>query len=392
MTVTTTIDESKTKARSKRAPWLMALFVGAFAVACTEFVPVGLLQQIGAELEVSTGTAGQLVTVNALALAVGAPVLVAVFGRMDQRRVLQASLAVFAAGHVLAAFAPSYPILLASRLLSGATMGLYLATAVAVAARLAGAAKQARAIATIVAGVSTATALGVPVSTLLGHGTSWRIAIGGLAVLALGALLLNSAYLPALNAAAGPSLGERLAALRSRTVITALAAIVVFWGASFTVFTYLAPLLESRAGLGGAATTGVLFLAGLGAVVGNVVGGRLADTRPRLALVGTAAIAAAALLALVVASSPLVVVAVVAIWQLAAWSFVPAIQARLYRAAGTGGDLALSFAVSGFNVGIVLGAGLGGAAVDGAGLTAVTVLGASLAVFALVLVRSLIRR
>ncbi|RDI49412.1 MFS transporter [Nocardia mexicana] len=388
MTVTARIPSET----ARRGGWPTALFLGAFAVACTEFVPVGLLPQIVNDLHITPGTAGQLVTANALALAVGAPILAAVFAGADRRRVLMVTLTVFAAGHVMAGLAPSYPVLLASRLISGATMGLYLATAIATAARLAPEPRRARTIATIVAGVSTATALGVPVSTLLGQGLSWRLALGGLAVPALVALALNHRLLPSLGGDESHSQRERFAALRGRPVLLGLGAIVVFWGASFTVFTYLAPLLHARAGLGGAAVTGVLFLAGLGAVAGNLLGGRLADARPRAALAGTAAVTAAALLLILPAtSSPLGAVVLVAIWQLAAWSFVPVIQSVLFRAAGPGGELALSFAVSGFNIGIVIGAGLGGVAIDRAGLSAVAALGGGLSVMALALVVSLIR-
>src|SRR5919106_2022725 len=98
-------------AAGPRVGWLAALFFGAFTVACTEFMPVGLLPQIAAELDISAGTAGQLVTANAVALAVGAPVLAAVLARVDQRRVLLATLGVFAAGHVAAGLAPNYPVL-----------------------------------------------------------------------------------------------------------------------------------------------------------------------------------------------------------------------------------------------------------------------------------------
>ncbi|WP_280267350.1 MFS transporter [Nocardia wallacei] len=375
-----------------RRGWLPALFAGAFAVACTEFVPVGLLPQIVDDLHTSPGTAGQLVTANALALALGAPVLAAVFAGADRRRVLVATLAVFAAGHVVAGLAPNYPVLLASRVVSGATMGLYLATAIAAAARLAAEPRRARAIATIVAGVSTATALGVPASTLLGQGLSWRLALGGLAVPALAALALNHRLLPPLRGDRSHSQRERFAALRGRPVLLGLGAIVAFWGGSFAVFTYLAPLLHSRAGLGDAAVTGVLFLAGLGAVFGNLLGGRLADAHPRAALAGTAAVTTVALsLVLPATASALGAVVLVAVWQLAAWSFVPVIQSAIHRAAGPGGELALSFAVSGFNVGIVIGAGLGGVAIDRAGLSAVGALGGGLSVVALGLVIALIR-
>ncbi|RDI45373.1 DHA1 family inner membrane transport protein [Nocardia mexicana] len=360
-------------------------------MACTEFVPVGLLPEIVDDLHITAGSAGQLVTVNALALAVGAPLLAAIFARADRRRVLAAALAVFAIGHIVAGLAPNYPVLLASRLISGATMGLYLATALATGVRLAEEPRRARTIATIVAGISTATAFGVPASTVLGQSLGWRLALGGLAVPAVLALALNMAVLPSLAGDETHSPIKRFTALKSRPVVIALAAIVVFWGATFTVYTYLTPLLQSRAGFTDSAITGVLFMAGLCAIVGNIFGGWLADIRPHWALVGTAtATTVAILFTLPATTSTTGAVALVAMWQLAAWSFVPAAQSGLYRVAGTGGEFALSFAVSGFNIGIVVGAGLGGSALDLAGLSAIATLGGALSVTALVLVLALV--
>jgi HAD superfamily hydrolase (TIGR01509 family) len=373
--------------------WVVALFAGAFGVSCTEFAVVGLLPQIAGDMGVSESAAGQLVTLNAIAFAIGAPVLSALCSRMDRRKLLLGALLVFAAGNAMAGLAPNFGVLLASRLLSGAMMGIYLATAIGVAAKLADPPKRATTMATIVAGVSTATALGVPVSTLMGQNLNWRVPMFGIGALALLAMALIAVVIPASGADDGPPLRERLTALRTKPVIIGLCAIVLFWGASFTVYTYLVPLLETRAGVHGTLVTVVLFIAGLAAVAGNIIGGRGADSRPRATLLITAGITALSLLVVLpLATSAAGAIVLVGIWQLAAWSFVPAVQANLYQAAGPGGDLAVSFAVSGFNVGIVAGAGLGGVALDVGGLPAVSWLGAALGVVALGLVFALISR
>ncbi|WP_197287966.1 MFS transporter [Nocardia sp. NRRL S-836] len=377
--------------------WIWALFSGAFAVACTEFAVVGLLPQIARDLEVSEAAAGQLVTLNAVAFAISAPVLSAVCHRLDRRKVLFGCLVVFSLGHLAAGLAPNYPVLLGSRILSGAMMGLYLATAIGAAARLGGEEKRASSIATIQAGVNTATALGVPISTLLGHQMGWRmpmLVIGAMALLSLGFIAVA---LPPTGADDGPPLGERLRAIRTAPVLIGLAAITLFWGASFTVYTYLVPLLEQRAGLSSTMVIVVLVIAGVCAVVGNVIGGRGADADSRKTLLITSAITSIALLAVLPMSTNAVqTIALVVVWQLAAWSFVPAVQAALFQAAGKGGELAVSFAVSAFNIGIVAGAGFGGIALDQAGLPGVAVLGAVMSVvafgFVVLLVRYVRRR
>ncbi|ANZ40784.1 hypothetical protein BBK82_37130 [Lentzea guizhouensis] len=368
------------------------MFSGAFAVACTEFAVVGLLPQIARDLEVSEAAAGQLVTLNAVAFAISAPVLAAVCHRMDRRKVLFGALTVFALGHLTAGLAPNYPVLLGSRILSGAMMGLYLATAIGAAARLGGEEKRASSIATIQAGVNTATALGVPISTLLGHQMGWRVpmlVIGAMALLSLGFIAVA---LPPTGADDGPPLKVRLRAIRTAPVLVGLTAITLFWGATFTVYTYLVPLLEQRAGLDSTMVIVVLVIAGVCAVVGNVIGGRGADTDSRKTLLITSAITSVALLAVLPMSTNAVqTIALVVVWQLAAWSFVPAVQAALFQAAGEGGELAVSFAVSAFNIGIVAGAGFGGIALDQAGLPGVAVLGAALSLLALGFVVLLVR-
>ena len=375
-----------------RRTWIWALFSGAFAVACTEFAVVGLLPQIARDLGVSEAAAGQLVTLNAVAFAISAPVLAAVCHRMDRRKVLFGALIVFALGHATAGLAPNYPVLLGSRILSGAMMGLYLATAIGAAARLGGEEKRASSIATIQAGVNTATALGVPISTLLGHHMGWRVpmlVIGALALLSLG---LIAATVPPTGADDSAPLRERLRAVRTAPVLVGLAAITLFWGATFTVYTYLVPLLEQRAGMGSTMVIVVLFIAGVCAVVGNVIGGKGADTDSRRTLLITAAITAVALLLVLPLSTDVPqTIALVVVWQLAAWSFVPAVQAALFQAAGEGGELAVSFAVSAFNIGIVAGAGFGGIALDQAGLPGVAVLGGVLGLAALGFVVLLVR-
>jgi DHA1 family inner membrane transport protein len=233
----------------------------------------------------------------------------------------------------------------------------------------------------------------VPLGTLLGQEAGWRAPFAAIGACAVLAALAIAVAVPRVRVAAGPPLREQLAVLGRRPVLLALGAIVLFWGASFTAYTYLAPLLSQRAGLGEGAITLVLLLVGVTAVTGNVLGGRAADRDLRLTLLITAAVTAGALLILGPASGvAAAAIAVVATWQLAAWCFPPAIQVQVYRAGGAAADLAVSLSVSAFNVGIVLGAGLGGIALGAGGLTAVTTTAAAIGLIALATVAVLVRR
>jgi DHA1 family inner membrane transport protein len=211
----------------------------------------------------------------------------------------------------------------------------------------------------------------------------WRVpmlVIGAMALLSLGFIAVA---LPPTGADDGPPLNERLRAIRTAPVLVGLAAITLFWGASFTVYTYLVPLLEQRAGLDSTMVIVVLVIAGVCAVVGNVIGGRGADTDSRKTLLITSAITSVALLA-VLPMSTNAVQTIAVVWQLAAWNSAAC-------TAGKGGELAVSFAVSAFNIGIVAGAGFGGIALDQAGLPGVAVLGAVLSLVALGFVVLLVR-
>lgn len=359
---------------------LWALAFGAFVVGCTEFMVVGLVPEMAVDLGVSQGAIGQLVTLNAVAVAFAAPLLGAAFAGRALRPVMVLALAAYAAAHALAAAAPSYEVLLASRLITGAAFGLFLATAFAAAARLAGPGGRARALATVQGGVTTATALGVPLHMILGQAAGWRlpfVAVAAAAVLATAAVALR---VPALAPDGGPSLGARLRVLGRRPVALGIATIALFWAGSLCAFTYLVPLLGERTGLSGGQITGVLLLAGAMSIAGNALGGRGADRALAPTLLVTAGAAFAALAALLFAAPiALAAVILVALWQLGAWTYVPAITTRIYEVGGATGEAAVSFSVAAFNVGIVVGAGLGGIALDGGGLVAVMAVATALA-------------
>jgi DHA1 family inner membrane transport protein len=369
-------------------PSIGLLGLGAFAIACTEFMIVGLMPGIARELHVSSGAVGQLVTLNAAAVVVATPLLAAWTARFSPRRVLALTLAAFAAAHLIAALAPSFPIVLATRVVTGAAFGLYLALAFAVATRLVPTDRRARALAKVQAGITLATGFGVPATMLVGTISGWRLAflaVAGLAVIAAFAhLMLPDRPLQRHHL----SLRDRLAVLAKRPVLLGLAAIAMFWGGSLCAFTYVVPFLHETAGIGDNGAVAVLFAAGIAGIAGNALGGRGADTALRGTLVATASASALAL-ALLAAFGHLQVMAavLVVLWQLAAWSYVPAIQVCIHRLGGQAADAAVSFSVAAFNVGILAGAAIGGLALDLGGnrvvlVTAATLVGTALALTA----------
>ncbi len=363
--------------------WTWALFLGAFAAGCTEFVVVGLVSQIAVGLDTSEAAVGQLVTVNAVAVVVAAPGLTAALAAVDRRTLLIGAMLVFAATHLASAATSSFALLLALRLAGGAAFGAYMATALGVAGRLAPAERRARAIGMVVAGLTASTALGAPIGTALGRAAGWQAPFVAIGLLALAAAVGIRLLLPAVSGVPDGGRG-RWRVMGDRRVMLTIAIIVVFWAGSFAAYTYVVPLLERSASLGHDVVAAVLLAAGLMAVAGNVLGAWAADRRLVATLLWTAAGTAASLGALwALRGVPAPAVALVALGQLAAWSFVPAIQALLFEA---GGEVAMTFSVSAFNLGIILGAGAGGAALDLGGLGAVMAVATLLGVAALAMV------
>lgn len=256
---------------------LLLLALGTFAVGTDSMVVAGILGPVAADLGVSVPAAGQLVTVFALGYALLAPVLAALTARWPRRRLLLAALAVFTAANALSALAPTFGALLTTRVLAAAGAALYTPAANAVATALVAPERRGRALATVLGGMTVATALGVPVGTWVGRGdwrlTMWLVTALGLAALTGLALLLRT--LPAPAAPAG--LAARLAPLGRPRVLGAAATTLVFFLAFQSVYIYLATALSGATGGDAGRLSTVLAVTGAASVAGSWLGGRLVD-------------------------------------------------------------------------------------------------------------------
>ncbi|GAB7188705.1 hypothetical protein ATKI12_8536 [Kitasatospora sp. Ki12] len=274
---------------------LLLLALGTFAVGTDSMVVAGILGPVSADLGVSVPAAGQLVTVFALGYALLAPVLAALTARWPRRRLLLTALAVFSAANALSALAPGYGPLLATRVLAAAGAALYTPTANAVATTLVAPERRGRALATVLGGMTVATALGVPLGTWVGRG-DWRLTmwlVTGLGVAALAGLAALLRGLPAPTAA--PALAARLAPLGQRRVLGAAATTLVFFLAFQSVYIYLATAVSGATGGDGDRLSLILLTCGVMSVAGSWLGGRLVDRLGvrRVLLAGSAAAALA---------------------------------------------------------------------------------------------------
>lgn len=255
---------------------LFTLASGNFVVGVSTFVIAPMLGDIGADLDVGRTAAAQLVVAYALAYALGGPVLTALAGHRPPRALLFAALAVFGIGNGLTAVAANFPGAVAARVLAGAGAGVYTANALAVARRLAPGDRQGRAVAVVVGGLTTAIVLGLPLGAWLGGATGWRLVLGLLslvAVLPMAAIRL----LPAIAGSPAVPLAKRVAPLRDRKVLATLLATWLCLTASWTVYNFIDEVLLRATGGDPDRQFPALLVFGAGAVVGNLLAGRLAD-------------------------------------------------------------------------------------------------------------------
>ncbi|WP_214321061.1 MFS transporter [Nonomuraea sediminis] len=364
---------------------IRTLAVGTFAVGTDAFVVAGFLPAMAASLDVSPAAAGQSVTVFAAAYAVGSPVLATLTARLPRRTLLVSALAVLGLANLGSALAPDLAVLMITRVLAALGAAAYTPNAGAVSASLAGPEQRARALSVVVGGLTIATALGVPLGGLAGQLLGWRAALGLVAAVCLLVALGVRAVLPPLPGHPRVPLRTRLGALKRPGVLPVLALTVLGMAAGYTAYAYSAPAL---AAVGIASPAPMLFLYGVGAVVGNLAAGRATD-RWNASLVlrsgytlMAASLAALALLAATGATAPALVGALMAAWGASSWCQTPPQQHRLIDIAPDEAPLLVSLNSSCIYLGIGLGTALGAFTLP-SGFPTVFAAGAALAVLAI---------
>jgi len=372
---------------------LWALTISAFAVGTTEFVIVGLIPTIAADLGVSLPSAGLLVSLYALGVTIGAPVLTALAGNLPRKKLLLALLTLFIVGNAFAAFAPGYGSLIAARFVTGLAHGVFVAIASTIATDLVDREKESSAIATVFLGLTVALVTGVPFGTWVGQTFGWHSTFLGVVALGLIGLIASATLVPSnLRRAKAPSLKAQMQVLTSPRLLLVYLITAVGYGGNFIAFTYLAPMLTDVTGLSSGAVSLVILLYGASVAAGNILGGKLADrSGPVPALTIIFAGLAASLAALGAMASPMATVAVVAVWGGFAFANVPPLQsytvAIAREVAPRAIDVASGLNIGAFNLGIAVGAWSGGLVVDGFGLAATPFVGAVVVLAGVALVR-----
>ncbi len=354
---------------------LLALTLSAFAIGTTEFVIVGLIPTIASDLAVSLPSAGLLVSLYALGVAVGAPLLTALTGKVPRKLLLLSLMVLFTAGNLLAWQAPGYESLILARIVTGLAHGVFFSIGSTIATSLVSKEKAASAIAIMFTGLTVALVTGVPLGTFIGQQFGWRETFLAVSLLGVIAFIGSLLFVPRdIQHSKPASIVQQLAVLKQPRLLLVYAMTAVGYGGTFIAFTFLAPILQEISGFGEGAVSLVLLVYGVSVAVGNIWGGKLADRRgPISALKLIFTLLAAVLFALTfTAANPWLALTTVPLWGAVAFGNVPGLQVYVVRQAEhytpNAVDVASGLNIAAFNLGIAGGAWLGGHIVASLGL------------------------
>ncbi|RZF99211.1 MFS transporter [Pseudoalteromonas sp. CO348] len=373
---------------------LLALTLSAFAIGTTEFVIVGLVPTIASDLSVSLPSAGLLVSLYAIGVAVGAPVLTALTGRWNRKSVLLSLMALFVFGNLLAWQAPSYESLILARIMTGLAHGVFFSIGSTIATSLVSKDKEASAIAIMFTGLTVALVTGVPLGTWIGQQFGWRATFLVVSALGVIALMGSALLIPKnLKQSASASLSEQAKVLLQPRLLLVYLMTILGYGGTFTAFTYLAPILQQEAGFNAATVSIIMLVYGVSVAVGNIYGGKLADKKgPISALTIIFALLSVILAVLTFTmQSKVGVVITVLVWGAFAFGNVPGLQVYVVQLAEKFSpkavDVASGLNIAAFNVGIALGSVLGGQIVENMSLQDTAWVGALISAAALLATR-----
>ncbi len=371
---------------------LFALTISAFAIGTTEFVIVGLIPTIAADLGISLPSAGLLVSLYALGVAIGAPVLTALTGKLPRKALLIGLMVLFTAGNLLAWQAPSYESLVTARILTGLAHGVFFSIGSTIATGLVPREKAASAIAIMFTGLTVALVTGVPLGTFIGQHFGWRETFLAVSALGVVALVGSALFLPRAIAYSPPaSIAQQARVLAEPRLLLVYATTAVGYGGTFIPFTFLAPILQDVSGFSAGAVGWVMLVYGVSVAIGNIWGGKLADRLGAIpALKIIFALLAVVLLVLnFTAPHKWLALATVMAWGAVAFGNVPGLQVYVVKQAERftphAVDVASGLNIAAFNLGIAGAAWVGGLIVTHVGLRHTPWIGALVVLVALAL-------
>lgn len=372
---------------------LLALTISAFAIGTTEFVIVGLIPTIAEQLGVTVPSAGLLVTIYAIGVAIGAPVLTALTGRVPRKLLLISLMVLFTLGNLLAWQSPGYGTLVVARLLTGLAHGVFFSIGSTIATSLVAKEKAASAIAIMFGGLTVALVTGVPLGTFIGQHFGWRETFLAVSLIGVIATVASAILVPNnIKNQASASIKEQFKVLTHPRLLLIYAITALGYGGVFTTFTFLAPMMQELAGFSAPAVSWILLAYGIAVAIGNIWGGKLADRHGAVRALSFifAALAVLLLVFQFTASHSIAALLTVIVMGVFAFGNVPGLQVYVVQKAEqytpNAVDVASGLNIAAFNVGIALGSVIGGQTVATLGLAQTPWMGALIVLVALLLV------
>ncbi|MCG3878546.1 MFS transporter [Psychrobacter sp. Ps6] len=373
---------------------LWALTLSAFAIGTTEFVIVGLVPTIAADLGVSLPSAGLLVSLYAVGVAIGAPILTALTGRWNRKIVLMSLMGLFVIGNLLAWQAPSYETLILARILTGLAHGVFFSIGSMIATSLVSKEKEASAIAIMFTGLTVALVTGVPLGTWIGQHFGWRATFLVVSALGLIALIGSAILVPKnLKKSVPATFKEQLQVIVKPQLLLVYLMTILGYGGTFTAFTYLAPILEQQTKFAPSAIGLIMLVYGVSVAIGNIWGGKLADKRGPISALSIifSALSVILLLFTFTMQSKITAVLTILVWGAFAFGNVPGLQIYVVKQAEkytpNAVDVASGLNIAAFNIGIALGSIIGGSVVENMSLQDTAWIGAVISLMALAVTR-----
>jgi DHA1 family arabinose polymer transporter-like MFS transporter len=374
---------------------LIPLALGGLGIGTTEFVMMGLLPDIAQDFKISIPVAGHLISSYALGVVIGAPLLVAITSNFEPKKTLLALMAIFTFFNAFSAFAPSNTALLIARLFSGLPHGAFFGVGSVVASRLAEKGKQAQAISIMFAGLTIANLLVVPLGTYVGHHYSWRYTFGIVTLIGIITMIFIQLWLPKLPVNRAGNIKSELALFKRVDAWLIILITAIGTGGLFAWISYIAPLMTEVSGFAANTVSYIMVLAGLGMVVGNIIGGRLADKMApvKACIVLLFAMAATLVLIFLLSGNQVASLALTFIAGALSIALATPIQILMIKTAAEAEMLGAAATQAAFNIGNALGAFFGGLPIAaGLGYASPSLVGACMALFGTVFAWMLIKR
>ncbi|MEC0245201.1 MFS transporter [Paenibacillus chitinolyticus] len=370
---------------------LLALAISAFAIGTTEFISVGLLPLIAEDLQTSLTTAGLTVSMYALGITLGAPILTSLTSTMTRKKLLLWIMVVFIIGNSLAAGATTMVVLLAARIVSSLAHGVFMSIGSTIAADLVPEHRRASAISIMFTGLTVATITGVPIGTFIGQQWGWRLAFAAIVVVGVVAFIANSLLIPStLPKGARTTFRDQLKLVTNGRLLLMFVITALGYGGTFVVFTFLSPLLHTVTGFAENTVTLLLLVYGVAIAIGNVIGGKAANRKPLPALLVMFLLQAVVLFALAF-TAPYKAVGLITVILMGLFAFMSVAGLQVFvlslakRYVPAAVDVASAINIAAFNAGIAIGAYLGGIVTERMGLIHTTWVGGIMVVAAVVL-------